>query len=349
MSIQVIHLAGTETWILCSELGELCEGQAGRQRVMLPAPIGNGLPRIWIMATSLDSIFQGLGLLNTTVQSLIRLIGDFHDDTNDYAQTLFNPRPLLLLQNLFKIVPKISELFTTSRQTSLQKLLSFTAGRRILEALSYLSREDARGSKVKGGHVQEDESKETISHRSTSFCVIMRLTCTDREPIRPFAATSNSARAGAYPGIELFEKENATANRDQVPYLYSKRSGASPVGLESLKQCLEAKFHRGQRQGGKEADVRDDGKTQCLFHLVSTFEKESAIYFVPANGFGESYKLFQCQDMNSRCSFAWVYNQHEMKQIRQLLQYIHLLQLILQNRDLLQQLMKNHQSELLPC
>ncbi|EER40563.1 predicted protein [Histoplasma capsulatum H143] len=73
---------------------------------MLPAPIGNGLPRIWIMATSL---------------------------------TLFNPRPLLLLQNLFKIVPKISELFTTSRQTSLQKLLSFTAGRRILEALSYLS------------------------------------------------------------------------------------------------------------------------------------------------------------------------------------------------------------------
>ncbi|EEH02584.1 predicted protein [Histoplasma capsulatum G186AR] len=73
---------------------------------MLPAPIGNGLPRIWIMATSL---------------------------------TLFNPRPLLLLQNLFKIVPKISELFTTSRQTSLQKLLSFTAGRSILEALSYLS------------------------------------------------------------------------------------------------------------------------------------------------------------------------------------------------------------------
>ncbi|KGQ00991.1 hypothetical protein PAAG_12298 [Paracoccidioides lutzii Pb01] len=45
--------------------------------------------------------------------------------------------------------------------------------------------EDAGGSKVKGGHVQEDETKLTVSSHPASFCVITMLIPANREPIRP--------------------------------------------------------------------------------------------------------------------------------------------------------------------
>ncbi|KAK2802403.1 hypothetical protein FQN50_007401 [Emmonsiellopsis sp. PD_5] len=56
--------------------------------------------------------------------------------------------------------------------------------------------EDAGGSKVKGGHVQEDESKQTVGYHPASFCMIMQLISADREPTKPFVAASSSARAG---------------------------------------------------------------------------------------------------------------------------------------------------------
>ncbi|PGH05476.1 hypothetical protein AJ79_06783 [Helicocarpus griseus UAMH5409] len=45
--------------------------------------------------------------------------------------------------------------------------------------------EDAGGSKVKGGHVQKDEFKHTMSSHPAFFCVIVMLISVNREPIRP--------------------------------------------------------------------------------------------------------------------------------------------------------------------
>ncbi|QSS62519.1 hypothetical protein I7I51_02256 [Histoplasma capsulatum] len=75
-------------------------------------------------------------------------------------ETFFNPRALLLLQNLFKICFQSCDCKAGMRAGWLYRSSS---------TLLRAGREDARGSKVKGGHVQEDESKQTISHRSTSF------------------------------------------------------------------------------------------------------------------------------------------------------------------------------------